>query len=107
MRAIIHFDADAFFASVEQAADRRLRGRPIAVGSLHRGIVASASYQARAYGIYTPMPVSRARRLCPDLVVVPPHFELYAQFSANIFGMAEEVTPAVRNARGSTKATSI
>ncbi len=95
MRAIIHFDADAFFASVEQAADRRLRGRPIAVGSLHRGIVASASYQARAYGIYTPMPVSRARRLCPNLIVVPPHFELYEQFSANIFGMAEEVTPAV------------
>jgi len=94
-RAILHFDADAFFASVEQAADRRLRGRPIIVGGLHRGIVASASYEARRYGIFTPMPVSRARQRCPNLVVVPPRFELYEQFSRHIFGLASELTPAV------------
>ncbi len=94
-RAIVHFDADAFFASVEQAADRHLRDRPIAVGSLHRGIVASASYQARRYGIYTPMPMRQARKLCPQLIVVPPHFELYEQFSVNIFGLVEELTPLV------------
>lgn len=94
-RTILHFDADAFFASVEQAADRHLRGRALVVGGLHRGIVASASYEARQYGIYTPMPVSRARRLCPRLIVVPPRFELYEQFSHNIFGMAEELTPLV------------
>lgn len=95
MRAILHFDADAFFASVEQAADRSLRGRPIVVGGLHRGIVASASYEARRYGIYTPMPVTAARRLCPKLIVVPPRFELYEQFSAHIFGLAGEITPIV------------
>lgn len=95
MPSIIHFDADAFFASVEQAADRALRGKPVAVGGLHRGIVASASYEARKFGIYTPMPVSRARRLCPNLIIVPVRFDLYEQFSANIFGLADEITPAV------------
>ncbi|MBI4580007.1 MAG: DNA polymerase IV [Planctomycetes bacterium] len=94
-RAIIHFDADAFFASVEQAADRSLRGKPVVVGGLQRGIVASASYEARRYGIYTPMPVARARRLCPNLIVVPVRFDLYEQFSANIFGLADEITPVV------------
>ncbi|HOA73475.1 MAG TPA: DNA polymerase IV [Phycisphaerae bacterium] len=95
MRCIVHFDADAFFASVEQAADRSLRGKPVVVGGLHRGIVASASYEARKFGIYTPMPVSRARRLCPKLIVVPVRFDLYEQFSANIFGLADEITPVV------------
>ena len=95
MRAILHFDADAFFASVEQAVDRRLRGRPIAVGALHRGIVCSASYEARRLGIYTPMPVSQAQRSCPQLIVIPPHFELYEQFSNNIFGLAGEMTPII------------
>ena len=94
-RFILHFDADAFFASVEQAADPRLRGKPVAVGGTNRGIVASASYEARQYGIYTPMPTSRARRQCPKLILVPPRFELYEQFSANIFGMAEEITPVI------------
>ncbi len=95
LSAISHFDADAFFASVEQAADRHLRGRPVVVGGLHRGIVASASYEARKFGIYTPMPVTQARRLCPRLIVVPVRFELYEQFSSLIFGMAEEMTPLV------------
>jgi DNA polymerase-4 len=54
-RAIVHLDADAFFASVEQASDPRLRGKPIAVGGEKRGIIASASYEARKFGIYTPM----------------------------------------------------
>jgi DNA polymerase-4 len=94
-RSVLHLDADAFFASVEQAADPRLRHKPVAVGGLHRGIVASASYEARRFGIYTPMPVARARRLCPRLIVVPPRFELYEQFSANIFGLAEEITPII------------
>ncbi|MBN2561083.1 MAG: DNA polymerase IV [Phycisphaerae bacterium] len=94
-RTVLHFDADAFFASVEQAADPRLRGKPVAVGGLNRGIVASASYEARACGIYTPMPTARARRQCPTLIIVPPRFELYEQFSMNIFGMAEEITPVI------------
>ena len=73
---IVHLDADAFFASVEQAADPKLRGKPIAVGGERRGIIASASYEARKLGIYTPMPTARARKLCPRLIVLPGDFEL-------------------------------
>ena len=69
LRVIVHLDADAFFASVEQAADPRLRGKPIAVGGERRGIIASASYEARKFGVYTPMPTARARKLCPKLIV--------------------------------------
>ena len=94
-RSILHFDADAFFASVEQAADRHLRNRPVVVGGLHRGIVASASYEAREFGIRTPMPIGRARRMCPKLIIVPPRFELYEQFSRNMFGLAESMTPVI------------
>ena len=68
---ILHFDADAFFASVEQAADPKLRCRPVAVGGERRGIIASASYEARKLGIYTPMPTARAKKLCPNLIVLP------------------------------------
>ena len=67
---IVHLDADAFFASVEQAADPKLRGKPVAVGGDRRGIIASASYEARKLGIYTPMPTARARKLCPNLIVL-------------------------------------
>src|SRR5207245_235047 len=56
MRTIVHLDADAFFASVEQSADPRLRGKPVAVGGERRGIIASASYDARKFGVWTPMP---------------------------------------------------
>ena len=65
-RSIVHLDADAFFASVEQAADSRLRGKPIAVGGERRGIIASASYEARKFGIYTPMPTARARQVVSE-----------------------------------------
>ena len=61
MRTIVHLDADAYYASVEQAADVRLRGKPIAVGGERRGIIASAPYEARKFGIFTPMPTARAR----------------------------------------------
>ncbi len=64
-RKVIHLDADAFFASVEQASDPRLRGKAIAVGGEKRGIIASASYEARKAGVYTPMPTARARKICP------------------------------------------
>ena len=94
-RAILHLDADAFFASVEQAADPRLRGKPIAVGGEKRGIVASASYEARRMGIYTPMPTARARKLCPKLIVVPGDFEKYERFSRWMFSYAYDFTPDV------------
>jgi len=95
MRTIVHLDADAFFASVEQAADSRLRGRPIAVGGESRGIIASASYEARKFGIYTPMPTARARKLCPKLIVLPGDYERYEQFSNWMFGYAYDFTPNV------------
>ena len=94
-RTIVHLDADAFFASVEQAADPRLRGKPIAVGGESRGIIASASYEARRWGIFTPMPTARARRLCPELIVLPGDFERYEQFSRWMFGYCYDFTPAV------------
>ena len=82
---LIHMDADAFFASVEQASDTHLRGRPMAVGGEKRGIIASASYEAREFGICTPMPTARARRLCPQLIVVPGDYEKYERFSRWMF----------------------
>src|SRR5438477_11999416 len=94
-RAIVHLDADAFFASVEQTADPRLRGKPIAVGGEKRGIVASASYEARKFGIYTPMPTVMARRLCPRLILVPGDFEKYELFSRLMFSYAYDFTPDV------------
>ena len=69
---ILHADLDSFYASVEQRDDPSLQGRPIIVGG---GIVLAASYEAKRMGVYTPMPEYQARRLCPDVVVVPPRFE--------------------------------
>lgn len=94
-RDIIHLDADAFFASVEQASDPRLRGKAVAVGGEKRGIIASASYEARKMGIYTPMPTVRARKLCPKLIVLPGDFEKYEQFSRWMFSYAYDFTPDV------------
>jgi DNA-directed DNA polymerase III PolC len=92
---VVHLDADAFFAAVEQAADPRLRGRPVAVGGERRGIIASASYEARRLGVYTPMPTARARRLCPRLIVLPGDFAKYEQFSRWMFSYAYDFTPEV------------
>src|SRR6266478_1102005 len=94
-RSIVHLDADAFFASVEQAADTRLRGKPVAVGGESRGIIASASYEARKFGIYTPMPTGQARKLCPKLIVLPGHYDLYEEFSNGMFAYAYDFTPDV------------
>jgi DNA polymerase-3 subunit alpha len=94
-RAIVHLDADAFFAAVEQASDPKLRGKPVAVGGAKRGIIASASYEARRYGVFTPMPTARARKLCPALIVLPGDFERYEQFSNWMFGCAYDFTPDV------------
>src|SRR5277367_3984856 len=94
-RSIVHLDADAFFAAVEQAADPKLRGKAIAVGGEKRGIIASASYEARRFGVYTPMPTARARKLCPKLIVIPGDYERYEQFSHWMFGYAYDFTPDV------------
>ena len=95
MRTIVHLDADAFFAAVEQAADPKLRGKAIAVGGERRGIIASASYEARKFGVYTPMPTVRARKLCPKLIVLPGNLERYEQFSNWMFGYCYDFTPDV------------
>jgi DNA polymerase IV len=89
---ILHADLDAFFASVEQRDDPRLRGRPVAVGG---GVVLAASYEAKAYGIRTAMGGRQARRLCPDLVVVPPRMSAYSDASKAVFALFEDTTPLV------------
>ena len=84
-RKIIHIDMDAFYASVEQRDDPALRGLPIAVGGGGpRGVVATCSYEARAFGVRSAMPGARARRLCPALVFVKPRFEVYRAVSAQV-----------------------
>src|ERR1700722_2105552 len=93
--SIVHLDADAFFAAVEQAGDPKLRGKPIAVGGEKRGIIASASYEARRYGVYTPMPTARARKLCPKLIVLSGDYERYEQFSKWMFSYPHDFTPDV------------
>jgi len=85
LRKIIHVDMDAFFASVEQRDNPDLRGRPVAVGgSSGRGVVAAASYEARAYGVKSAMPSVTAKRLCPDLVFVKSRFDAYREASQQI-----------------------
>ena len=84
-RKIIHIDMDAFYASVEQRDDPALIGQPVAVGgSSNRGVVMTASYEARRFGIRSAMPSAKARRLCPKLVFVKPRFEAYKEASRNI-----------------------
>src|ERR1039458_7151682 len=95
MRTIVHLDADAFFAAVEQASDPKLRGKPIAVGGEKRVLLGWASYEARKFGVYTPMPTMRARKLCPKLIVLPGDFERYEQFSHWMFGYCYDFTPEV------------
>src|SRR4051812_36694226 len=88
---------DAFYASVEQRDDPSLRGKPLAVGGRPegRGVVAAASYEARAFGVYSAMPMSRAVRLCPSLVIVRPDFARYKAASNAVFAIFREVTPLV------------
>ncbi len=90
--SILHADVDAFYASVEQRDDPRLRGRPVVVGG---GVVLAASYEAQAYGIHTPMGGSRARRLCPQAIVVTPRMSAYSEASTALFEVFEDTTPLV------------
>src|SRR3954462_13200608 len=97
IRRILHVDMDEFYASVEQRDDPALRGKPLAVGGRPegRGVVAAASYEARAFGVYSAMPMSRAVRLCPSLLIVPPDFARYKAASNAVFAIFREVTPLV------------
>src|SRR5437016_11804038 len=89
---VLHADADAFFASVEQRDDPRLRGRPVIVGG---GVVLAASYEAKAYGVRTAMGGRQARRLCPQAVVVPPRMSAYSDASKAAFDVFRETAPLV------------
>jgi DNA polymerase-4 len=89
---ILHADLDAFYASVEQRDDPSLRGRPVLVGA---GVVLAASYEARACGVYSPMSLTQARRLCPRAVVVPPRMAAYSAASKAVFEVFENTTPLV------------
>lgn len=96
VRKIIHIDMDAFFASVEQRDNPSLRGKPIAVGhDGPRGVVATASYEARPFGVHSALPISRAKRLCPGLIIVEPRFSVYKEVSGVIQSIFHEFTPLV------------
>jgi DNA polymerase-4 len=97
VRRILHIDMDAFYASVEQRDRPDLRGRPVAVGGRpeSRAVVCAASYEARAFGVRSAIPMSRAVRLCPDLVIVPTDFSKYRAVSQAVFGIFRSVTPLV------------
>ncbi len=95
-RKIIHVDMDAFYASVEQRDDPALRGRPVAVGyAAKRGVVAAASYEARAFGVRSAMPSSTALRKCPDLLFVPPRFDIYRAVSQQIRSIFADYTALI------------
>src|SRR5438874_8801947 len=91
-RTILHLDADAFFASIEQRDDPRLRGKPVAVGS---GVVASCSYEARGHGVCTGMRLSEARRRCRGLIVLPGEYPRYEQTARRLLAISADHTPLV------------
>jgi DNA polymerase-4/DNA polymerase V len=93
-RAIVHLDGDAFFASVEQALTPSLRGKPVVTGR-ERGIIACASYEAKAAGVRRGLPLHEARRLCPGLVILPSDYETYSIYSKRMFSIMRKYTPVV------------
>ena len=97
IRRILHIDMDAFYVSVEQRDRPELRGRPVAVGGRpeSRGVVAAASYEARTFGVHSAIPMARAVRLCPDLVIVSPDFSKYRAVSQQVFAIYRSITPLV------------
>ena len=96
-RKILHLDLDAFFCAVEEQRDPSLRGKAFAVGGRPegRGVVASCSYPARAFGVHSAMPMAQALRLCPELIIIPPQREAYVRASREVMARVRELTPLV------------
>jgi DNA polymerase IV len=94
-RVIAHLDFDAFFAAVEENRDPSLRGRPVIVGGGERGVVSTANYVARRYGVHSAMPLRTARRLCPRGVYLTGHYQLYYEYSRRFMAMLDEYSPQV------------
>ncbi|NUU06698.1 DNA polymerase IV [Leifsonia sp. C5G2] len=94
--SILHVDMDAFFASVELLERPDARGKPAIVGHAGgRGVVTSATYEARRYGVRSAMPMSQALRLCPNAIILPPHYDRYTEYSRKVMDIFHEVTPLV------------
>src|SRR5699024_2450725 len=97
-QVIFHVDMNSFYASVEVAHNPKLKGKPIAIAGNpreRRGIVVTSSYEARAHGVKTTMPVWEAKKLCPDLIVIRPNFPLYREMSAKIFNRLAHFTSII------------
>jgi len=95
-RIVAHADMDAFYAAIEQLDDPALRGRPVLVGPPSgRGVVLTASYEARPYGVGSAMPMAQARRMCPNAVIIPPSFDRYQEVSATIMNVFSDFSPDV------------
>ncbi|TMG00309.1 MAG: DNA polymerase IV, partial [Chloroflexi bacterium] len=98
-RVVMHVDLDAFYASVEQLRRPELRGKPVIVGGAgvdgERGVVAAASYEARPFGVRSAMPLSRARRLCPNAVFIPCDFPAYREASKSVFAILDRYSPLI------------
>jgi len=99
-KTFLHVDLDAFFASVEQIKDKKLRGKPLIVGGRNsrRGVVASASYEAKRFGVKTGMPWQQAKRLCPEAICVPADFEAYSYYSDKVQAILGKMAPVVAQA---------
>lgn len=96
----MHIDMDAFFAAVEQLDDPKIRGKPVIIGGVglnNRGVVSTASYEARKYGVHSAMPIVEARRLCPDGIYLPGRHGRYSELSKKIFQIFYNYTPLVEN----------
>ncbi|MFC5280564.1 DNA polymerase IV [Arcanobacterium canis] len=92
---IMHVDMDAFFVSVELLERPELRGLPVAVGGESRGVISAASYEARRFGVNSAMPVARAKRICPELMIIPPDHHKYSAISKRIMSLLADITPTV------------